>query len=480
MRRLGLPAAACLLLSVSVLSTIVLIICSSDLRSDDGSAANPYEQRSRIRSGFKLIRNVYNQTRIALACRDTESECAEWAAAGECEKNAPFMNASCQRSCSLCPTVLGGQGSQTPRMEAQQRRCEDKSSFCGQWAAVGECDSNPGYMRVNCPVTCHLCQSARCHDVDVKQCAAQARAGACRAEPDRMYKECRWSCKWCAMETGSRCRRAAGDMPAARQGTLEYMFGRAVEDPSFRTLTPRVHSRDPWVVSFETFLSHEESERIIQVGGRGWQRSQAGDGVQAVRTSSTAWCDPGSCQRDPVLTRIRRRISNLTLVPERNAEHMQVLKYDTGQFYRTHHDQNSPLTSAWGPRMYTVRRRSYLAPEQGAHLLSHLLSHGPDSPLLPRPCCPLAQFFMYLNDGEAGGETHFPRLNISVKPKRGRAVLWPSVLDRDPTERDDRTEHEAVTVYKGVKYAANYWLHMYDFQYANDRGCGNTEVFGNW
>ena len=326
------------------------------------------------------------------------------------------MNASCQRSCSLCPAVLGGQGSQTPRMEAQQRRCEDKSSFCGQWAAVGECDSNPGYMRVNCPVTCHLCQSARCHDVDVKQCAAQARAGACRAEPDRMYKECRWSCKWCAMETGSRCRRAAGDMPAARQGTLEYMFGRAVEDPSFRTLTPRVHSRDPWVVSFETFLSHEESERIIQVGGRGWQRSQAGDGVQAVRTSSTAWCDPGSCQRDPVLTRIRRRISNLTLVPERNAEHMQVLKYDTGQFYRTHHDQNSPLTSAWGPRMYTVRRRSYLAPEQGgSSALSSALTRSrfaPPSPSLLSTCTVL----------------HVPQR------WRGR---WRDALPRDSTSRSN-------------------------------------------
>ena len=42
------------------------------------------------------------------------------------------------------------------------------------------------------------------------------------------------------------------------------------------------------------------------------------------------------------------------------------------------------------------------------------------------------------------------------------------------------TEHESVTVKSGIKYAANYWLHMYDFQYAVDRGCGNTEVFGNW
>ena len=54
--------------------------------------------------------------------------------------------------------------------------------------------------------------------------------------------------------------------------------------------------------------------------------SQAGDGVQSVRTSSTAWCDARTCQRDETLARVRRRIANLTLVPERNAEHMQVLK----------------------------------------------------------------------------------------------------------------------------------------------------------
>ena len=135
----------------------------------------------------------------------------------------------------------------------------------------------------------------------------------------------------------------------------------------------------------------------------------------------------------------------------------QVLKYETGQFYRRHHDQNSPATSMWGPRIYT--------------------------------------FFMYMNDadtpepgkaasagGEAltGGETHFPVLNLTVKPKMGRALLWPSILDQTPLVRDDRTDHEALVVTGGIKYAANYWLHLYDFQEANALGCGNKEVFGNW
>ena len=69
-----------------------------------------------------------------------------------------------------------------------------------------------------------------------------------------------------------------------------------------------------------------------------------------------------------------------------------MLKYEVGQFYHEHHDQNAPKNSAWGPRLYT--------------------------------------FFMYLNDVEAGGETRFTRLNISVTPRKGSAILWPSVRVR--------------------------------------------------
>ena len=92
--------------------------------------------------------------------------------------------------------------------------------------------------------------------------------------------------------------------------------------------------------------------------------------MQSVRTSSTAWCEHDGCGSDPVLSRVRSRIANLTGVPEAHAEPMQILRYEPGQFYRRHHDQNAPATTAWGPRLYT--------------------------------------FFMYLSEPEAGGETSFP------------------------------------------------------------------------
>jgi prolyl 4-hydroxylase len=60
--------------------------------------------------------------------------------------------------------------------------------------------------------------------------------------------------------------------------------------------------------------------------------------------------------------------------------------------------------------------------------------------------------FLYLNDVPKGGGTHFSVLDKTVFPKRGRAVIWPSVLNEDPNVKDPRTDHEALPVEEGVKY----------------------------
>jgi prolyl 4-hydroxylase len=50
-------------------------------------------------------------------------------------------------------------------------------------------------------------------------------------------------------------------------------------------------------------------------------------------------------------------------------------------------------------------------------------------------------------------------------------LLWPSILNDDPTAQDPRTIHEARAVVSGVKYGANAWIHLYDFQKPNLWGC---------
>ena len=78
-----------------------------------------------------------------------------------------------------------------------------------------------------------------------------------------------------------------------------------------------------------------------------------------------------------------------------------------------------------------------------------------------------------------GGGTRFTHLNVTVEAKRGRAVFWPSVHDHDPSaireHSDPRTTHEALTVTRGQKFAANMWLHQFDFQNSLAAGCRNED-----
>ena len=103
-------------------------------------------------------------------------------------------------------------------------------------------------------------------------------------------------------------------------------------------------------------------------------------------------------------------------------------KYDRHNDYIAHHVQRNP-----GPRMLTV--------------------------------------YFYLNDVPAGGGTRFPDLNLTVTPKQGRVVMWPSVLDGNVTVQDLRTDHEALPVEQGVKYGMNSWIHIRDFKTPNAKAC---------
>ena len=115
---------------------------------------------------------------------------------------------------------------------------------------------------------------------------------------------------------------------------------------------------------------------------------------------------------------------------------MQVVRYEVGQFYKVHHDQNSAPFTPQGARLYT--------------------------------------FFMYLNTPEAGGGTRFNDLGITVEPRRGSAVLWPSLLDSDVELPELQTHHEALPVEAGVKFGANLWIHQYDFRTPSSRRCEFT------
>jgi prolyl 4-hydroxylase len=306
--------------------------------------------------------------------------------------------------------------------------CKNKVSSCAYWAVLGECQNNPAYMNETCGPICQACEY-------------QLKEVRCPLDPNAV--------------------------DAYYPGDLQKMFERITTHPEFSQFEPKALSRPdflpgdteatapyklgPWIVTLENFLSSEEANRLVELGaGIGFQRSgKQGelkfDGTYETyydegRTSTNAWC-ADACLEDPVVKLVTERITNLTGTREANLEYFQILKYEVGQFYQPHNDYMP----------HHVRR------QEGVRVLT---------------------VYLYLNDVEEGGGTNFPSLDLTVMPKSGKVVIWPSVLNEDPNARDDRTDHQALPVIKGVKYGEFAWFDLASFFNILHTSCNNT-VFPN-
>ena len=63
---------------------------------------------------------------------------------------------------------------------------------------------------------------------------------------------------------------------------------------------------------------------------------------------------------------------------------------------------------------------------------------------------------MYLNDVEEGGETFFPKLNLSVHPRKGMAVYFEYFYQDQSL--NELTLHGGAPVTKGEKWIATQWV----------------------
>lgn len=193
-------------------------------------------------------------------------------------------------------------------------------------------------------------------------------------------------------------------------------------------------SSNPSIVVMDNFLSAKEVERLAALSatpgfsaaltGRQSMRSSA-------RTSDVSFCNTTECRDDPVHLAIRRRASELTGLPEANQEEMQFVRYEAGQLYSCHHDQQTPPSAPQGPRVWTL--------------------------------------LMYLSEPGGGGATRFNDLGFAVEAIRGRAVLFPNVWTSGhrPGEflPELLTHHEAETVTSSPpKLAANLWIHARSYR----------------
>jgi len=290
-----------------------------------------------------------------------------------------------------------------------------KPEECQAWAGSGQCKENPGFMLVNCAFSC------------AKLTYARAR-----------YEK--------------RCPKPEGHVAALAPGLMNATFSRVMSD--FPELEPELLSEDPPVVLFHKFFRPSETDAFVR-HGKGRYSKSLGVGMKAdgtmgdvkteIRTSSHGWCQHHECLQDPEVRRVIKRVADVTLTPENNAEYAQLVYYhacnsatdNNCAFYRQHNDFiDSDEFKLQGPRIYTL--------------------------------------FGYMNDVPEGGGTRFTSLPsgpLTIQPQRGKAILWPSVLAMEPFSKDSRTDHEALPVTSGEKFGANFWIHQHDFKTPHTSGC---------
>jgi len=189
----------------------------------------------------------------------------------------------------------------------------------------------------------------------------------------------------------------------------------------------RVYSADPVVAAFDDFLSAAECRHLIAAAEPGLERARVAQDcrqtISAHRTNSLVKLD---FAQDPILEAIGQRAADLVGLPLAHCEAPQVLSYGVGEEYKAHGDGFDLDTD--NGRFFTTN---------GGQRLSTLL--------------------IYLNTVEAGGDTSFPCLDITARPRQGRALLfhncYPGTVVPDP-----RALHQAHAVVRGGKWAMPLWI----------------------
>eukprot|EP00884_Botryococcus_braunii_P010482 jgi/Botrbrau1/19435/Bobra.0338s0058.2 len=198
----------------------------------------------------------------------------------------------------------------------------------------------------------------------------------------------------------------------------------------------------PRAFLFKKFLTWDECDYLVRKARPLMVKSEVvdpdtGNSIDSKDRTSTGTFF--SRREDEVISRIEKRLSLATHLPEDHMEGLQILHYQHGQKYLPHHD-------------YFYDKYN-TGPEKGGQRMATVL--------------------MYLTEAEEGGETVFPeaetkvdgegwsecaRKGLAVKTRKGDALLFYSMTPDG--EVDPRSLHGSCPTTKGDKWSATKWIHV--------------------
>jgi prolyl 4-hydroxylase len=190
-------------------------------------------------------------------------------------------------------------------------------------------------------------------------------------------------------------------------------------------------------VILRDFLSTQDCDTLIAMGKQkqlerssGFSVSEGRSKVSDYRTSYQNWFN--LCE-NAFITKIEKRISEITGTPIEYGEGLQFCYYPEGTYYKAHHDY-------YDTRYAGVKSEI----ERGGQRV--------------------ITFMVYLNtipEG-GGGETSFFNERVMIRPEKGKAVIFWNLNTN--YELDVSTYHEALPPKPGYeKYIINKWIHVREF-----------------
>ena len=192
-------------------------------------------------------------------------------------------------------------------------------------------------------------------------------------------------------------------------------------------------NEDPTVCVFEDFLSSEEVDELLHAARPKLKQalvSAAKSGGESTgRTGSNCWIPHAY---NPIIKELSLRVAEVVGIGLEYAESLQVVYYSEGQEYAPHYD-------AWDAA--TERGRRCMM-KGGQRMVTCLL---------------------YLNEPEQGGGTAFPKLDMEVRAKKGRMLLFHN-CHQGSTVRHPDSLHGGLPVVEGEKWACNFWFREREYQ----------------
>jgi prolyl 4-hydroxylase len=178
-------------------------------------------------------------------------------------------------------------------------------------------------------------------------------------------------------------------------------------------------------VIVDSVLTAEECQQIIDKATPLFARSAVvgSSGLDSSRTSETAWIE----KDDPIAQKVFEKVIELTGKTRGHCEKLQVVRYQPGTYYRSHHD--SCCDDSGGCIGFA---------RDGGQRVATLL--------------------IYLNSEFTDGETHFPdHGDLKLKADPGSAIFF-RPLAREVNKCHPKALHAGLPISTGTKYVCNVWV----------------------